>query len=70
MEFGVRATFCNARCGMLCLIHPKVAVVWNKVDIEYVRHDVILRCRAMSGVKCGVAMWNEGVVHGECGGVL
>ena len=24
----------------------------------------------MSGVKCGDAMWNEGVVYGECGGVL
>ena len=24
-------------------------------------------CRAMSGVKCGDAMWNDGVVHGEYG---
>ena len=24
----------------------------------------------MSGVNCGDAMWNGGVVHGECGGVL
>ena len=23
--------FCNARCGMLRLIHPNVAVMWNKV---------------------------------------
>ena len=30
---------------------------------------VMLRCRATSGVKCCDAMWN-GVVHGECGGVL
>ena len=29
----------------------------------------IVWCRAVSGVKCGDAMWN-GVVHGECGGVL
>ena len=21
-------------------------------------------------MKCGAAMWNDGVVHGECGGVL
>ena len=23
--------FCNARCGMLCLLHPNVAVTWSKV---------------------------------------
>ena len=30
-----------------------------------------MRCRAMSdGVKCGDAMWKDGVVPGEYGGVL
>ena len=39
------AMFCNARCGMLCLIHPNVAVMWNKV-----------RCRicAISVMMCNV----------------
>ena len=32
--------------------------------------SVMLWCRAMSGVKWGDMMWNDGVVHGECGGVL
>ena len=36
--------------------------------VEYVRHGAMLWC-AMSGVKCGDAMWNEGVVYGDCGGV-
>ena len=34
---------CNVlQCQIWDVVHPKVAVMWNKVDIEYVRHDVIL----------------------------
>ena len=51
-----------------------MAVVWNKVRcIEYVRYSVMLNvmlCNLRRGVKCGDAMWNDGVVHGEHGGVL
>jgi len=50
-----------------------VAVVWNKVRcIEYVRYGVMLNvmlCNLRRGVKCGDVMWNDGVVHGEYGGV-
>ena len=53
---------------MLYLIHP-VAVMWTgKVQCRICATSVVL-CRATSGVKCCDAMWN-GVVHGECGGVL
>ena len=49
--------FCNARsCGMLRLIHPNV-----RCRIYAIWRDV---------VKCGNAMWNAGVVHGDYGGVL
>ena len=37
------------------------------------RHGVMLHvmsCNVKRGVKCGDAMWNDGVVHGEYGGVL
>ena len=39
-----------------------------KCGVEYVRYGVM--SSAMSDVKCGDAMWNDGVVHGEYGGVL
>ena len=40
-------------------------------DVEYVRYGVMLHVsHAMSDEKCGDAMWNDGVVHVEYGGVL
>ena len=49
------------RCGIRC-------------DVEYVRYGV-MTCVTLYNVKrgvvkCGDAMWNDGVVHGEYGGVL
>ena len=32
--------------------------------------DAVMLCNLRRGVKCGDAMWNDGVVHGEYGGVL
>ena len=76
---------------MLCLIHPNVAVMWNKVQCRIcaiwcdATRDVKNRCNvecvrygAMQQVMCSVrggvvkcdAMWDDGVVHGEYGGVL
>ena len=65
--------FCNARCGMVRLIHPNVAVMWNKVRrrVCAIRRDAT--CDVMQSdeiVKFGDAMWNNGVVHVEYGGVL
>ena len=54
------ATSCNARCGVLCLIYPNVAVVWNKMRCMWHVMSCNVRC-----VKCG-----DGVVHGKYGGVL
>ena len=31
--------------------------------------DAVMLCNLRRGVKCGDAMWNDGVVHGEYGGV-
>ena len=63
---------CNARCGMLCLIHHNVAVMLYKVRCRiFARYGVMLNvmCNVRCGVKCGDAMWND-VVHGEYVGVL
>ena len=40
--------FCNARCGVLCLIHPNVAVMWNKARCY-------MRCHATSDE----VLWNS-----------
>ena len=52
--------FCNARCRMLSLIHPNVAVMW-KCEVKYVR--CYMWCHAMSEVlwnvvmRCGITVW-------------
>ena len=54
--------FCNARRGMLCLIHPNVTVMW--CNVEYVPYGAMLH--VMCGVWWGVvkcdAMWDDGSV--------
>ena len=64
--------FCNASCGMLCLIHR---LMWPwcgiRCDVEYGVMLHVMSCNVRrSVVKCGDAMWNYGVVHVEYGGVL
>ena len=61
-DVGCRALFILMWlcCGIRC-------------DVEYVRCGVMLNvmsCNVRRGVKCGDATWNDGVVHGEYGGVL
>ena len=61
--------FRNARCGMLCLIHPNVAAMWNKVrlynqadtDVQYGVASAIL-WNVRSEVRCDVEWW-----CGRCG---
>ena len=62
--------FCSARCGLLCLIHPNVAVMWKKVRCRTCAMQNVMSCNVRWGVKCGDAIWNDGVVHGEYGCVL
>ena len=50
--------FCNARCGVLCLIHPNVAVMWNKARCY-------MRCQMRCCETRGDAMWNDGAVYVE-----
>ena len=46
--------FCNARCGVLCLVHPNVAVMWNKVRCRI----NIARCDAKCDVvQCQMRCW-------------
>ena len=64
--------FCNASCGMLCLIHR---LMWPwcgiRCDVEYGVMLHVMSCNVRrSVVKCGDAMWNYGVVHVEYGGML
>ena len=56
--------FCNARCGMLCLIHPNVAAMWNKVQCRICAIWAtceVMQCHRDGVVKHG-ATWNGGVL--------
>ena len=60
---------------MLRLIHPNVAAMWNKVRCRICAIWCYATCAVMQRhgrgvVKCGDAMWNNGVVPVEYGGVL
>ena len=59
------AAFCSARCGMLCLIHPNVAVMWNKARCRICAMwcENVMSCNVRRRVKCGDAVMNDGVVH-------
>ena len=72
MEFGV--VWNVLQCQMWDMAQFILMWLWCGIrcDVEYVRYGVMLNvmlCNVRRGVKCGDAMWNDGVVHEEYGGV-
>ena len=58
------------RCALcILMLWCGVRCDWRRICAICVTLQVIL-CHAMSDEKCGDAMWNDGVVHVEYGGVL
>ena len=79
----VEIAWCGIWCDVECFAVPDVGccalfiLMWlwcgKRCDVEYVQYGAMLNvmsCNVRWGMKCGDAMWNDGVVHGEYGGVL
>ena len=64
--------FCNAKCGICALFILMWLRCRIRCDTEYVHYGVMLNvmsCKVRRGAKYGDVMWNDGVVHGEYGGM-